>query len=63
MVKPFDLSELLARIRAVTRRASGSSQPTLSNGVLTLDPITHEVTVKNEDAVKRAFNCKRVCIA
>ena len=53
MVKPFDLSELLARIRAVTRRASGSSQPTLSNGVLTLDPITHEVTVKNEDAVKR----------
>ncbi len=53
VVKPFDLSELLARIRAVTRRASGSSQPTLSNGVLTLDPITHEVTVKNEDAVKR----------
>lgn len=48
VVKPFDLSELLARIRAVTRRASGSSQPQLSNGVLSLDSLTHEVLVKGE---------------
>lgn len=48
VVKPFDLSELLARIRAVTRRASGSSQPQLSNGILSLDSITHEVLVKSD---------------
>ena len=49
VVKPFDLTELVARIRAVTRRFSGNSElVTLSNGILTLDPITHEVTVKNE---------------
>ncbi len=48
VVKPFDLSELLARIRAVTRRASGSSQPQLSNGILSLDSLTHEVLVKSD---------------
>lgn len=32
IIKPFDLSELLARIRAVLRRQSGQSTPLLSNG-------------------------------
>ena len=50
MVKPFDLTELIARIRAVTRRSSKSNDVvSLSNGVLSLDPLTHEVKVKNED--------------
>ena len=49
-VKPFDLTELIARIRAVTRRSSKSNDVvSLSNGVLSLDPLTHEVKVKNED--------------
>ncbi|MCI7785009.1 MAG: response regulator, partial [Succinivibrio sp.] len=48
VVKPFDLTELLARIRAVTRRtASSNDVVTLSNGVLSLDPISHEVLVKD----------------
>jgi len=42
LVKPFELSELLARMRAVTRRQGPSVGPVLSNGVLTLDPATHE---------------------
>lgn len=42
VVKPFQLSELLARMRAVTRRQGPSVGPALSNGVLQLDPATHE---------------------
>ena len=45
LLKPFELRELLARMRAVIRRKGGSSGPTLSNGVLTLDPATHEATL------------------
>ena len=43
LVKPFDIEELLARMRAVLRRHAGSAAPVLSNGVLTLDLATHEV--------------------
>lgn len=43
LLKPFDLSELLARIRAVLRRKNGSAQPLLSNGIISLDPTNHEV--------------------
>ncbi|MEO5698354.1 MAG: response regulator transcription factor [Burkholderiaceae bacterium] len=42
LVKPFDLDELGARIRAVTRRHSGRAQPVLSCGGVTLDPATHQ---------------------
>ncbi len=44
VLKPFAMAELLARMRAVLRRKGGSSGPVLSTGVLTLDPVTHEVT-------------------
>ncbi len=43
VVKPFDLAELAARIRAVTRRKSGRAQPALEHGGVTLDPATREV--------------------
>src|SRR5246127_5370071 len=36
--KPFDFAELVARIRAVARRASVPHPPTLVSGELTLDP-------------------------
>jgi DNA-binding response OmpR family regulator len=38
LAKPFDFSELVARIRALGRRATTSLPPTLENGDLTLDP-------------------------
>ncbi len=44
VLKPFEMSELLARMRAVIRRKGGNSASVLSNGVLTLDPVTREVT-------------------
>ncbi|WP_252145181.1 response regulator [Yokenella regensburgei] len=43
ILKPFEMSELLARIRAVIRRQTGSRSPVMSNGMMTLDPTTHEV--------------------
>jgi two-component system OmpR family response regulator len=42
LLKPFDLQELLARLRAVVRRQGGQAAPVLGNGVLTLDPATRE---------------------
>jgi DNA-binding response OmpR family regulator len=44
MVKPFDLHELLARIRALLRRGSSSTAPVLEWGCLSLDPGKCEVT-------------------
>jgi len=43
VVKPFDMGELLARMRAVIRRKGGASAPILSNGWLSLDPVTRSV--------------------
>ncbi len=44
LVKPFDLDELSARIRALTRRAHGQSSPVLRWGRLELDPAARSVT-------------------
>jgi two-component system OmpR family response regulator/two-component system response regulator QseB len=44
LVKPFELDELCARIRAVMRRHGGRAQPVLSHGGVTLDPSTRQVT-------------------
>jgi two-component system OmpR family response regulator len=41
-VKPFEIRELLARMRAVLRRQGGGGQSILSNGVVSLDSETRE---------------------
>jgi len=43
LVKPFDLDELLARVRAVLRRRGGRGQPEIVFGALTLDPAARRV--------------------
>lgn len=43
LVKPFDLDELAARIRAVARRYAGHARPQLHHQGVSLDPATHEV--------------------
>ncbi len=43
LVKPFDLDELAARVRALQRRSGGRAEPVLVNGRLSLDPAAHEV--------------------
>jgi len=47
LVKPFLIEELMARIRAVLRRRSGSAQPHLSNGDISIDP-TSKVAIYND---------------
>ena len=42
VTKPFEMAELLARMRAVVRRKTGAPHPVLSNGSLKLDPATRE---------------------
>ncbi|HEY2928020.1 response regulator transcription factor [Piscinibacter sp.] len=44
LVKPFELDELNARMRAVLRRHSGRAQPVLAHAGVTLDPATRQVT-------------------
>jgi len=44
MVKPFNLQELLAQIRALLRRGQPGGIPVLSWGQLRLDPSNYEVT-------------------
>jgi len=46
LVKPFDLDELAARLRALLRRRSGRNTPRIEHGTLTLDPATHEVKLE-----------------
>lgn len=45
VTKPFRMEEVLARLRALIRRASGHASPELSAGPVVLDPRTARVTV------------------
>lgn len=48
LVKPFDLGELLARLRALIRRSLGQPSPLLSCGRLVLDPAARQVCLDGE---------------
>lgn len=48
LTKPFDLDELQARVRALTRRTTGRALPQLVHGELRLDPATHQVTLSGQ---------------
>ena len=49
VVKPYSVNELLARVRAILRRASPArSGKILQHGVLELDPVRHRVTRDGE---------------
>lgn len=50
LVKPFDLEELAARIRALLRRHGGRAAPVICHGNLTLDPAAHTVTFDGQPA-------------
>jgi len=46
IVKPVDLQELAARLRALVRRAHGEADPVLRMGELALEPAAHRVTFR-----------------
>ncbi|MCP8937393.1 response regulator transcription factor [Alsobacter sp. SYSU M60028] len=48
LVKPFAMEELLARVRALLRRAAGRASPVLAIGPVTLD--TRQMRVRVDDA-------------
>jgi len=50
IIKPFELSELMARMRAVLRRKNGGANALLSNGLLSLDPITHIAQIAGQSS-------------
>jgi DNA-binding response OmpR family regulator len=45
LVKPFDLEELTARVRALARRRAGRVEPVIRHGDIVLDPAAHTVTL------------------
>ena len=48
LTKPFDFTELTARLRALLRRSTGAATPILRTGDLELDPAMHEVRRSGE---------------
>lgn len=48
MIKPFDLDELQARVRAVMRRRTGRSSPLLAHEDIEVNPVAHSVKKAGE---------------
>jgi len=46
LVKPFDLDELAARVRALLRRHAGRADPVLRLGALAFDPVARSVSLE-----------------
>ncbi len=51
IVKPFELRELLARMRAVSRRHNGQARSLITSGEITLDLATHLATYRNMEHI------------
>ncbi|MEH6814641.1 MAG: response regulator transcription factor [Motiliproteus sp.] len=49
LIKPFDIAELNARIRALLRRRSGYTSAIISYGDILVDPASRQVTLNNEE--------------
>lgn len=48
LVKPFDVAELKARLRALLRRSFGRVQPAIEYGELRLEPESQQVSLRGE---------------
>ena len=64
LVKPFDLDELAARVRALLRRRGGRANPVIEVGELRMDPATHEVWMRDRliDLSAREFALLRILL-
>lgn len=54
VLKPYDLDELLARIRALLRRASGRAEPVYEHRGVSINPVTREVSANGKPVVLSA---------
>ena len=48
VLKPYDLNELLARIRALLRRSAGRGEPVYEHKGVCINPASHEVSVNGQ---------------
>jgi two-component system OmpR family response regulator len=48
LLKPYDLEELLARIRALLRRAAGRAEPIYEHKGVSINPVTREVSAQGQ---------------
>ncbi len=55
VVKPFDLMEVNARLRAITRRREGRAAPLIEHGLLTLDPASREATLDGQPVTLSSY--------
>ncbi len=65
VLKPFEMAELLARIRAVLRRKGGTAAPALGNGIVSLDLVTKEAEARGRAPVQlshREFSLLRALL-
>lgn len=51
LIKPFDVQELKARVRALLRRSQGRAQPILEHAGISLEPSTQQVRYQDEDII------------
>lgn len=51
LLKPYDLDELSARVRALLRRSAGRAEPIIERGDLRITPATREVTYKGKPVI------------
>ncbi|MBL8388821.1 MAG: response regulator transcription factor [Hydrogenophaga sp.] len=51
VVKPYEMDELLARIRALLRRAAGRAEPVYEHQGVCINPVTREASVNGEAVV------------
>ena len=51
VLKPYDMDELLARIRALLRRAAGRAEPVYEHKGVCINPATREVTVQGHSVL------------
>lgn len=58
LIKPYDLDEMIARLRALIRRHAGSASPLLDCGALRVDPVARTVTLDGQpvDLSAREFS-------
>ena len=52
VLKPFQMAELLARMRAVLRLKGGIASPLLTNGLLSLDPASKEASLRDGGSIQ-----------
>lgn len=58
LTKPFHNEELLARVKALIRRAAGKAHPIIEKGPITLDTLSEEVTLNGQYIELTAYEYK-----